>query len=121
MATASYTTTRDVTATAALFPCGSITGAPKIRAMQILSDLESQPRGVYCGAIGHVAPSGQMRFNVAIRTLTLHETGEAQLNVGSGLVFDSEARAEYDECLLKARFATGHAIGDPAAPVLMEV
>ncbi|MGR3590684.1 MAG: aminodeoxychorismate synthase component I [Limimaricola soesokkakensis] len=95
---------------AALFPCGSITGAPKIRAMQILRSLEAGPRDIYCGAIGYVAPSGEMRFNVAIRTLTLHEGGEAIFNVGGGIVFDSEVRWEYEECLLKARFAAGTAL-----------
>ncbi|WP_439502077.1 aminodeoxychorismate synthase component I [Aminobacter ciceronei] len=92
---------------AALFPCGSITGAPKIRAMEILRELESTPRDVYCGAIGWIAPGGTMRFSVAIRTITLHEDGEAVYNVGGGVVFDSTAEAEYAECLLKARFATG--------------
>lgn len=90
----------------ALFPCGSITGAPKIRAMQILRGLEDQPRDIYCGSIGYIAPSGQMRFNVAIRTLTLHKAGKAVLNVGGGIVYDSNARSEYEECLLKARFAS---------------
>ena len=56
---------------AALFPCGSITGAPKIRAMEILHDLEGTPRDVYCGAIGWIAPGGTMRFSVAIRTISL--------------------------------------------------
>ncbi|PWK71700.1 aminodeoxychorismate synthase component I [Aminobacter sp. AP02] len=92
---------------AALFPCGSITGAPKIRAMEILRELESVPRDVYCGAIGWIAPGGTMRFSVAIRTITLHEDGEAVYNVGGGVVFDSTSEAEYAECLLKARFATG--------------
>ncbi|MFC5386149.1 aminodeoxychorismate synthase component I [Aquamicrobium segne] len=93
---------------AALFPCGSITGAPKIRAMEILHDLEDgHPRDVYCGAIGWVAPSGKMRFSVAIRTLSLFASGEAIYNVGGGVVFDSTAEEEYRECLLKARFATG--------------
>ncbi len=92
---------------AALFPCGSITGAPKIRAMEILRDLEGSPRDVYCGAIGWIAPGGTMRFNVAIRTITLFPDGEAVYNVGGGVVFDSTAEAEYAECLLKARFATG--------------
>ena len=92
---------------AALFPCGSITGAPKIRAMEILHDLEGSPRDVYCGAIGWIAPGGTMRFNVAIRTITLFPDGEAVYNVGGGVVFDSTAEAEYAECLLKARFATG--------------
>lgn len=91
---------------AALFPCGSITGAPKIRAMQILRELEETPRDAYCGAIGWAAPGGAMEFNVAIRTVTLHEGGEAVFNVGGGVVFDSTAEAEYEECLLKARFAT---------------
>ncbi|MGF7005535.1 aminodeoxychorismate synthase component I [Aminobacter sp. BE322] len=92
---------------AALFPCGSITGAPKIRAMEILHDLEGTPRDVYCGSIGWIAPGGTMRFNVAIRTITLFPDGEAVYNVGGGVVFDSTAEAEYAECLLKARFATG--------------
>ncbi len=94
---------------AALFPCGSITGAPKIRAMEILRGLETVPRDVYCGAIGWIAPDGRMRFNVAIRTITLHAGGHAVYNVGGGIVFDSTAREEYAECLLKARFATGTA------------
>jgi para-aminobenzoate synthetase component 1 len=92
---------------AALFPCGSITGAPKIRAMEILRDLEGTPRDVYCGAIGWIAPGGRMRFSVAIRTLSLFADGEAIYNVGGGIVFDSKAEEEYQECLLKARFATG--------------
>jgi len=94
---------------AALFPCGSITGAPKIRAMEILRELESTPRDAYCGAIGWIAPNGQMRFNVAIRTITLFKSGRAVYNVGGGIVFDSTAESEYEECLLKARFATGTA------------
>ena len=92
---------------AALFPCGSITGAPKIRAMEILHDLETGPRDAYCGAIGMIAPSGAMRLSVAIRTITLFEDGRAIFNVGGGIVFDSTAEAEYEECLLKARFAVG--------------
>ncbi|MER8787380.1 aminodeoxychorismate synthase component I [Mesorhizobium sp. M0983] len=92
---------------AALFPCGSITGAPKIRAMEILRELEGGPRDVYCGAIGWIAPGGRMRFSVAIRTISLFANGEAVYNVGGGVVFDSTAEEEYQECLLKARFATG--------------
>lgn len=92
---------------AALFPCGSITGAPKIRAMEILHALEETPRNVYCGAIGWIAPNGTMRFNVAIRTISLYPDGEAVYNVGGGIVFDSTVEEEYAECLLKARFATG--------------
>ncbi|OWV87239.1 aminodeoxychorismate synthase component I [Rhizobium sp. N122] len=91
----------------ALFPCGSITGAPKIRAMEILHALEDEPRDAYCGAIGMVSPSGAMRFSVAIRTITLFDGGRAVFNVGGGIVFDSTAEAEYEECLLKARFAVG--------------
>jgi para-aminobenzoate synthetase component 1 len=94
---------------AALFPCGSITGAPKIRAMEILRALEEEPRDAYCGAIGWIEPSGRMRFNVAIRTITLFPDGEATYNVGGGVVFDSTAEEEYAECLLKARYATGTA------------
>jgi para-aminobenzoate synthetase component 1 len=92
---------------AALFPCGSITGAPKIRAMEILHELEDAPRDVYCGAIGWIAPGGRMRFSVAIRTISLFADGEAVYNIGGGVVFDSTAEEEYRECLLKARFATG--------------
>ncbi|HWT60268.1 MAG TPA: aminodeoxychorismate synthase component I [Rhizobium sp.] len=92
---------------AALFPCGSITGAPKMRAMEILHALEDAPRDAYCGAIGMISPSGAMRFSVAIRTITLFDGGRAVFNVGGGIVFDSTAEAEYEECLLKARFAVG--------------
>ncbi|MFT3972663.1 MAG: aminodeoxychorismate synthase component I [Amaricoccus sp.] len=91
---------------AALFPCGSVTGAPKVRAMEIIRELETGPRGAYCGAIGWAGPDGRARFNVAIRTLALHPGGEAVLNVGGGVVADSTADAEYEEALWKARFAT---------------
>lgn len=87
----------------ALFPCGSVTGAPKIRAMQILREVEVSPRGAYCGAIGMFAPDGSASFNVAIRTLAVHD-GEGELGVGGAIVADSRADDEYDECLLKARF-----------------
>ena len=87
----------------ALFPCGSITGAPKIRAMEILRGLEASPRGAYCGAIGFFAPDGSARFNVAIRTLTIQEN-QGTLGLGGGVVQDSKEQAEYAECLLKARF-----------------
>jgi aminodeoxychorismate synthase component I len=87
-----------------LFPCGSVTGAPKIRAMEIIRGIEAGPRGVYCGAVGWIAPSGDMSFNVAIRTLTCFGDGNAVLNVGSGVVADSTAKSEYEECLLKSRF-----------------
>lgn len=88
----------------ALFPCGSITGAPKLRAMEILRDLEPWPRDAYCGTIGWAAPDGRSEFNVAIRTILLEGT-RATLNVGGGLVWDSTAQAEYEEALWKARFA----------------
>ncbi|MBL0166857.1 MAG: aminodeoxychorismate synthase component I [Propionivibrio sp.] len=91
----------------ALFPCGSITGAPKIRAMQLIADLETTPRGLYSGALGWVAPGGDCRFNVAIRTLEVAPDGRASLGVGSGIVIDSEPGREYAECLLKSRFLTG--------------
>nr|WP_208398146.1 aminodeoxychorismate synthase component I [Brucella anthropi] len=90
---------------AALFPCGSITGAPKISAMEILRKLEAGPRDIYCGSLGWIEPSGRMRFNVAIRTISLLDENRAIFNVGGGVVFDSTAQAEYEECLLKARFA----------------
>ena len=88
----------------ALFPCGSITGAPKIRAMQIAAELEHSPRGIYTGALGFLAPNGDFRLNVAIRTLELSAGQVGQLRVGSGIVADSVAAAEWQECLLKARF-----------------
>ncbi len=89
---------------AALYPCGSITGAPKIRAMEVLAELEPWPREIYCGSIGWAAPDGRSEFNVAIRTVTL--TAEtATFNVGGGVVWDSTAASEYEEALWKARFA----------------
>ncbi len=87
----------------ALFPCGSITGAPKIRAMEILHELETSPRGAYCGALGWFAPDGSARFNVAIRTLTI-AGGRGELGIGGGVVQDSDGAGEYAECKLKARF-----------------
>lgn len=89
----------------ALFPCGSITGAPKIRAMEILSNVEATPRGSYCGAIGWIAPDGSMEFNVAIRTLICEPSGQITLNVGGGVVYDSTAAGEFREAQLKAQFA----------------
>ena len=87
----------------ALFPCGSVTGAPKIRAMEILHDLETSPRGAYCGAVGCFAPDGSARFNVAIRTLTISDN-RGEMGIGGGVVQDSRSDSEYAECLLKARF-----------------
>jgi para-aminobenzoate synthetase/4-amino-4-deoxychorismate lyase len=93
----------------AIYPCGSITGAPKIRAMEIIDELENGPRGVYCGAIGRVAPDGGAAFNVAIRTLTLKAGAgsggaTARLGLGSGIVADSEPGEEWRECLAKGAF-----------------
>lgn len=88
----------------ALFPCGSITGAPKLRAMEIIHELEPTPREIYCGGIGWAAPDGRSNFNVAIRTLMV-EDGKARLNVGGGVVWDSTGPSEYEEALWKARYA----------------
>ena len=88
----------------AMFPCGSITGAPKIRAMQIAAELERQPRGLYTGALGWLAPNGDFRLNVAIRTLELAADGRGRLGIGSGIVADSTPEAEWQECQLKAGF-----------------
>lgn len=94
----------------ALFPSGSVTGAPKVRSMQIIADLEDSPRGVYCGAVGYIAPPGtapSARFNVAIRTVTVDgESGLAEYGVGGGITWDSRAGAEYDETVAKARVLT---------------
>ncbi len=90
----------------ALFPCGSITGAPKIRAMEIIAELEPHPRGPYCGAIGWMAPNGASCFNVAIRTLQVTQ-GRILLNVGGGVVQDSTAEGEWEEAHWKARYISG--------------
>jgi para-aminobenzoate synthetase component 1 len=92
---------------AALFPCGSITGAPKIRAMEIIREVEGRARGVYCGAMGWMAPGGDAVWNVAIRTLSLFPGGRVALNVGGGVVHDSTAAGEWEEALWKARYAEG--------------
>jgi para-aminobenzoate synthetase/4-amino-4-deoxychorismate lyase len=92
---------------AALFPCGSITGAPKIRTMEIIRELEPFPRGIYTGAIGFIRPGGDCVFNVAIRTVVLDsDTGAATFGVGGGITIDSTADREYEECLLKTSFLT---------------
>jgi para-aminobenzoate synthetase / 4-amino-4-deoxychorismate lyase len=90
----------------ALFPCGSIVGAPKIRAGEIITELERQPRGVYTGAIGWVAPDGDLSFNVAIRTAVIGADGRGSYGVGGGVVADSEPAAEYVEALLKGQLLT---------------
>lgn len=90
---------------AALFPCGSVTGAPKRRSMAIIRELEKSPRGVYCGAIGYIAPGGEALFSVAIRTLLFDkELRKLSLGIGSGITTDSKAEQEYQECLVKSRF-----------------
>jgi para-aminobenzoate synthetase / 4-amino-4-deoxychorismate lyase len=90
---------------AALFPCGSITGAPKIKSSEVIAELETTPRGVYCGAMGYISPDGTSVFNVAIRTIVINAaTGAAECGVGGGIVWDSEARDEYAEALAKAAF-----------------
>jgi len=89
----------------AIFPSGSVTGAPKIRTMQIIRDMEKEPRQVYTGAIGLFKPNGDAIFNVAIRTILLQgEKGE--MGVGSGIVNDSDPKQEYEECKLKGNFLT---------------
>lgn len=92
----------------AIFPCGSITGAPKIRAMELIHEIERDARGPYCGAIGRIDANGNAAFNVAIRTLRLtpgeNERGRAVMGVGSAIVADSDAMAERRECEVKAGF-----------------
>lgn len=93
----------------ALFPCGSVTGAPKIRAMELIAETERDARGPYCGAIGRIGPGDEAAFNVAIRTLRLTEIenarGKAELGVGGAIVAGSDARAEWREALTKGAFA----------------
>lgn len=91
-----------------LFPCGSVTGAPKIQSMKIISDLEDGPRNIYTGAIGYFAPDGQAVFNVAIRTIDLQQRAnhkyQARMGIGGGIVNDSQPKEEYAECRLKGQF-----------------
>lgn len=87
----------------ALFPGGSITGAPKLRAMEIIHELEHQPRGIYCGAIGFISPGQGAVFNIAIRTIHL-QNGKGSMGAGSGIIWDSDPEDEYEECLLKGKF-----------------
>ncbi|CUS81649.1 para-aminobenzoate synthetase / 4-amino-4-deoxychorismate lyase [Candidatus Kryptonium thompsonii] len=92
----------------AIFPSGSVTGAPKIRTMEIISELELEPRGVYTGAIGYFAPKGAFReavFNVPIRTIVIRGN-HGEMGSGSGIVYDSDPESEYKECQLKAKFLT---------------
>ncbi len=87
----------------ALFPCGSVTGAPKRQTMEIIAELERKPRSLYTGTIGFLKPDGSRTFNVAIRTLTV-DGNQVRLGVGSGITIDSTPAAEYRECFLKADF-----------------
>lgn len=89
----------------ALFPCGSITGAPKRSTMQLIAELEQTPRQVYCGAIGFITPQSEAIFNVPIRTLMIdHQTGEANYGAGGGVTWDSTSQGEYQEAITKSRF-----------------
>lgn len=85
----------------ATFPPGSVTGAPKVRALELIAGLEDQPRQVYCGAVGLASPVAGMELNVAIRTLEIRD-GELRLGVGGGITADSDPQAEWLECLAKA-------------------
>lgn len=87
----------------ALFPCGSITGAPKVAAMRRIRQMESAPRGLYCGSLGWLAPNGDFSLNVAIRTLVLDAAGHGVYSVGGGIVYDSDPAEEWQECHWKAR------------------
>ncbi len=101
----------------ALFPPASVTGAPKRRAMEIITELESSPRRVYTGAIGWIAPGRRAQFNVAIRTLLLNkEDGRAEYSVGSGIVWDSNRDREWEECAIKARVLSAGSLGRARVP-----
>jgi para-aminobenzoate synthetase/4-amino-4-deoxychorismate lyase len=115
---ASYTTLHQMTSTVtaevparitaydifkALFPSGSVTGAPKIRAMQIIREVEPEPRNIHTGAIGFMTPERDMFFNVAIRTLLLRGD-KGEMGVGGGIVWDSTPEGEYTECKIKSEF-----------------
>ena len=99
----------------ALFPCGSITGTPKIRAMELIGEVEPDARGPYCGAIGRIGPNGDAAFNVAIRTIRLtpgeNDRHKAVLGVGGAIVADSSAMTEWRECIVKGGFTRGRAGG----------
>jgi para-aminobenzoate synthetase component 1 len=85
----------------AAFPCGSISGAPKIKAMEVISDVEAVPRGVYCGSIGYIGCDGAMDLSVAIRTVTFRHD-EASFHAGGGITALSDPTEEYEETLVKA-------------------
>jgi para-aminobenzoate synthetase/4-amino-4-deoxychorismate lyase len=90
---------------ASLFPSGSVTGAPKMRAMQIIRELEKEERNIYTGAIGYITPRRDMFFNIPIRTLLIRQ-GKGEMGIGGGIVWDSTPQGEWEEGLLKARFLT---------------
>lgn len=91
----------------ALFPCGSITGAPKIKTMDIITNVENSPREVYCGAIGYITPNREAIFNVPIRTVWIDsETGQAEYGAGGGITWESQLTEEYAEAFLKAKLLT---------------
>ena len=99
-----------------LFPSGSVTGAPKVRTMEIIRDLEDSPRGIYCGTVGFLAPEGSgrpdARFNVAIRTVTVDTASTtAEYGVGGGITWDSDASSEYEEAVAKSRVLTARRPG----------
>jgi para-aminobenzoate synthetase component 1 len=86
----------------ATFPGGSITGAPKVRAMEIIDELESKPRGIYTGILGYISLNGDCDFNIAIRT-ALHQDGTYHIGVGGGITYESNTEFEYEETLQKAK------------------
>ena len=88
-----------------LFPCGSVTGAPKIRSMEIINELEKDSRGVYTGAVGYISPDKEAVFNVAIRTPVI-KGNKGRMGIGSGIIWDSKPEEEYKECKLKMKFVT---------------
>jgi len=89
----------------AVFPSGSVTGAPKIRAMEVIREIEREERKIYTGSIGYIAPNRDLFFNIPIRTLLL-EKEKAEMGIGGGIVWDSTAQGEWDEGVLKGRFLT---------------
>lgn len=98
------TSVSPVAALKSLFPCGSVTGAPKIRTMQIIAEIESEPRGIYTGAIGFISPNGLAHFNVAIRTICVDlKNSKAVYGVGGGITWDSKAEREYEETIAKSQ------------------
>ena len=97
----------------AVFPSGSVTGAPRIRAMQVIHELEREPRHIYTGTIGYITPQGNWFFNIPIRTILTRKGGLAEMGVGGGIVWDSTEDGEWAEGLLKARFLTDMATKNP--------